>query len=571
MTRFLLYLAYLGTLFVVVDAALSWRYLRATRIPLPRKAFFASLRHVPERTLLRLGWLDAGHDSSFIHFDRKKRKGVVRVGCMGDSFTYGTEVNRTEDYPTILQGLFRARGYPQVEVINFGSGWFGFQQAFTLWDDVARGFDLDYVLLGPKTFFFQRDTTFDHGSPSTTYYLHARHVLDGDGLRLVEVVGDTFQNRTAAYRRFIPYWRYLRYDRRAPVFLASLVPGGRQLMNPFYYRRDIDGELSEVYRRQLRRMADSGAQVVLGHYDENVGEYGRALDRGNVLLAKFEQVQRYPYGAPKGHDSPAGNRLLAEQFFALLTGRRQVVLPMIAVKPLKEPAPPAAGGAPRSLEAFARVSVGLEDGEPWRFVEIMNGMNSRDLPGDFIRRFNAESLIAIRASEQLLPEAAFYPLPVEIREGMELSLRSPQGEIVLGKVSLLRPDLQVGVVDLSGALRVTHPAFNEINAVYTAERALKRLLPGKVYLGGHALFQMGRPNQNGQVSLQPLRRRFLQIYPPPELLGQGSAGRTGLLTLRFESKRGAAVSVPLASWKRTRKDHNTDFPAPIPHPIRTTR
>lgn len=537
---------------LAVDAALYWRYLRATWTPPPPRPFSKPVRWVPPETLLRLGWVREDKDSSFVRFEKKKAAGVVRVGCLGDSFTYGDEVDRFDDYPGILQRLFRERGYPHVEVINFGSSWYGFSQTLTLWNDVARDFDLDYVLLGPKTFFPERDTTFDHASPRAIHFLHARHVLEADGLRLVEPVGDTFARRAAGYRRFVPYWRYLRYDRRAPAFLACLAPG-RALRNPFYYRLDIRSELSELYPRMLSRMAEGGAQVLLAHYEGWIADLGRGLGRENLGAARLEQLGRFPYRTPNGHNSPSGNRLLAEQYFALLTGRSRAVLPRIEMRPLEGPAERAASAPARTLEIFSRVELGLEDGAPWRFVEILNGRFSRALPSDFIRRRGVKSLLALTVSGRLLPEAPFYPLSMELREGMPLILRSPNGDLPLGRVSLLRPGLQVGVVDMSGAFGdAKYPLFNEMDALYALRQPPSRYARGAVFLGGRALFQIrpGPADRKWLVGLRPIRRSFLKIESPPELLGAASRRRSGTLSLRFRPMRGREVSVPLAAWRR---------------------
>jgi hypothetical protein len=490
------------------------------------------------------------------------------VGCVGDSFTYGAEVGPSEDYPSILQKLFRERGYPQVEVLNFSSGWYGFQQAFILWDEVARGFDLDYVLLGPKTFFYSRDTTFDHSSPSAIHFLHARRVLDGTGLRLWEVVGDTFESRSAAYRRLVPYWRYLRYDRRAPAFLACLLPRGRELRNPFYYRRDIKGELDEVYRRLLLRMADR-TQVVLGHYEADIVELGRGLGQTRLHPVKFEEVRAAPYRAPKNHGSPAGNRLVAEQFFAVLTGRDRMALPLMRFVPPRDSGRPAARAPAKNLDAYDEAAVGCEAGGPWRFVEIGRGMDIRDLPPDALRRAGARSLLALKVPGQTLPEAVFYPIGADIEEGMPLVLESAKGSVVLGRVSLLRPDLQIGVVDMEEFLAAAEPGVNETDAVFRVPPRGRGFLPGRIVLDGRVLFKAMKSDRSGQVALRPRLRRLLRIYPPPELLGAGAGRRSGRLNLRLESRGRGSVSVPLAAWERTAQDFSAAFPGPvIARPIR---
>lgn len=565
----LLYLLILAAALLAAEGLLHRRYLRATSVPLPKRPFAKTVRHVPQRTLLRLGWLDADKESSFVRFERTKRPGVVRVGCLGDSFTYGAEVGPAEDYPSLLQRLFRERGYPQVEVLNFGSGWFGFQQSFILWEDVARHFGLDYVLLGPGTFFFGRDTTFDHSFPFTIHFLHARYALDGPGVRLWEVVGETFEERSAAYRRLIPRWRYLRYDRRAPAFLACLLPRGRELRNPFYYRRDIKGELDEVYRRLLLRMEAGGAQVVLGSPRPDIVELGRVLGQDGLYPVDLEEVRLPPYRAPKNHGSPAGNRLVAEQFFAVLTGRTRAALPLIRFRPLQKPGQPAARAPARNLDAYGEVTVGCEDGEPWRFVEIGRGMNIRDLPPDALRRAGVRSLLALKTPGQPLSEAVFYPLGADLEEGMPLVLESAKGRAVLGRVSLLRPDLQVGVVDLGEFLAAAKPGVNEMDAVFRVLPRGRGLLPGRVVLDGGVLFEALKPDRSGQVALRPRLRRLLRIYAPPEPLGAGAGRRSGLLSLRLTSRGRSSVSVPLAAWERAERGLSVAFPGPgIPRPIR---
>ena len=70
--------------------------------------------------------------------------------------------------------------------------------------------------------------------------------------------------RFGEYFRFLPRWRYLRYDRNPPPLALALVPRNRTLPNPFYYHSGTAEEESyATYRILLRRMADSGAQIVL--------------------------------------------------------------------------------------------------------------------------------------------------------------------------------------------------------------------------------------------------------------------------------------------------------------------
>src|SRR5262245_14298331 len=49
-----------------------------------------------------------------------KRPGVLRVACIGDSWTFGMNVDQDQTYPARLETLLRQRAAGEVEVMNFG-------------------------------------------------------------------------------------------------------------------------------------------------------------------------------------------------------------------------------------------------------------------------------------------------------------------------------------------------------------------------------------------------------------------------------------------------------------------
>ena len=158
---------------VGLDAVLYWRYLRdleaAPRDPLPDLCGMC---------LIGLCCVWAGRIShETVHsptFDMRKRPGVVRIGCLGDSFTYGSEVSSSEDYPNVLQRLFRERGYSQ-ERSHFGSGWYGFSRRSS-YGKKSLAVSISIMRCWGPRLSSPGDTTFDHGSPSNIYYLHARNI-----------------------------------------------------------------------------------------------------------------------------------------------------------------------------------------------------------------------------------------------------------------------------------------------------------------------------------------------------------------------------------------------------------
>ena len=559
---------------LAADGACYLRWRAAAERRPPRRPFLKSVRHVPPETLRRLGWIDTESESSFVRFEEARRPGVIRIGCLGDSFTYGAEAGPGEDYPSLLQKLFRERGYPQVEVLNFSSGWYGFQQVYILYDEVARRFSLDYVVLGPMAFFPGRDTTFNHASAVTPYFHHARRVLDGQGLRLLEVIGDDFARRAAAYLSFVPHWRYLRYDSRPPAFLACLLPRGRELRNPFYYQPDPEAEALTLYERLLTAMADGGSRIVLGHYLPAIVSVGERVRRDNFYATRLSQPEGFPYQAARSHNGPAGNLLLAEQYFALLTGKSGVRLPLMKFEPLA-PGPAPKGPVPaRGLDAYERISVGLDGGRPWRFVEVMQGNRVREVPGDYFRARGLDALILFRLPDRDLPQALFYPLAADLEEGMPLTVRPQRGpragtEVLLGKVSLLRPGLNVGVVDLNEVFGSERSGFDDEAAAAPARGPFRKAFPGDVYLGGRRILLASRPKGSDRVALRPPVGRFLQIYPPAALLGEGGRGIGGTLSLSLEPGSGRRLRVPLGRCRRVPGGFQDDFaPAEGLQPIR---
>lgn len=92
------------------------------------------LKWYPEKILLKTGSnlpTPEKRIQHFLNFSPLKEKGVIRIGTFGDSFTYGTEVDKKGTYPYLLQQLFD-REFPEkkIEVLNFGVTGHGFQEQF---------------------------------------------------------------------------------------------------------------------------------------------------------------------------------------------------------------------------------------------------------------------------------------------------------------------------------------------------------------------------------------------------------------------------------------------------------
>jgi hypothetical protein len=280
------------------------------------------VRFVPEideDTLRRVGWLaqPTARRLFFGNVSQAKPPGVERLGCYGDSFTWGDEVADGNDYPSRLQETLRRRGGAETEVVNFGVPGYGFHQTALLHGATASRWAIDRSVILALSFWTRRDTTFAWRSLDR---FHARYVLnDHDDVALVDVVGTSHADRLAAYHRLVTPLEYLRFDRVPPAALRALLPKGRTVSNPFYYRSDsVEDEAIETYRRLLPRLREqTGDLLVLAPENFHTPLTRRPIGSG-ARVVQFDLPSGFPFVAPGGHLSPWGNRELAERIADIL-------------------------------------------------------------------------------------------------------------------------------------------------------------------------------------------------------------------------------------------------------------
>ncbi len=414
-----------------------------------------SMDEIPPEVLRRIGHFANRQASSFVHFDRAKPDGIVRVCALGDSFTHGSEVSEANDYPSLLQRRLDATHPNRFQVLNFGQGWFGFHQTYILWDEVGRHYDCDVVLIGPSGFYANRDTTFNHSGERNPYYLHARYVLEGDDVRLVDVVGRTLEERFEAYHALAPDRRYLLYDDKPPPALRAFLPTHWTVDNPFYYRPGPDrkDEARDTYRVLLRRLARSGPRVLLG------GPF--ALRRLAATVPEIETFAitwptSFPYRAPRNHFGPLGNDLVARLFAEHLL---EDVDPGLALLRTREGlhADGLASDPPERLGRSNSVVIEIA-GEPvGHFTTGASHLDRKGGPGA-LRQNDVAGLLLVATpppmeyTDSASPlDGCFLQLPAPPRAGAEVRVETDDGASVVGRVRLWHPGIAVGDVSLDGA------------------------------------------------------------------------------------------------------------------------
>ena len=388
-------------------------------------------------------------ESSYTLVEQIKAPGIVRrIGIFGCSFAMGSEAAPGQDFASHLQRLFDADGKTEVEVVNFGVGAFGVQQSYLLWQYLAADFDLDLTIYDLYGFHRQRDNTFI--MLDTIYApVHARHVLEGEGLRLIEVPGDDRRAASAEYFRLLPRWDTLRFDAKTPAQIRALLPRGRELpMNPLYYQKDRDREILELYQRIFTDMEDRSRNFLVLLNDKtsvnlvSSGSHGAAVHSARTSTEKFTWARSSFYRAPKNHPSALGYLVHAEEVHALLSGRRAAEIPDIEI--LGAVGGTNSAGSDGGLSDYDEVFVSLDDLPAVVFVEASD---DRERTRYSFRTHSRNAILDVSGGS----DARFIAFDGAIPDDhawLRFSVDETPVEIELGGISFAG-GRQIGVLDRS--------------------------------------------------------------------------------------------------------------------------
>jgi len=447
----LIYVVFFVSILIFVDYIYYCSYMKRIYFPPPNNNQLQKIKNVDFLTMSRLGYISTDKNSCFVNFETRKADNSIRIGCFGDSFTHGDEVNNVNDYPSLLQNIFNANGYRNVEVINFGNAWHGFHQSFIMWKYIGKKYNLNYVLLGPSCFQHDRDCKFNHTQDRNIYYLHARYIVKNNNLNLVDVIGNTYTERMRHYYRFIPHFRYLKYDRQAPPFLRCFMPQNHQLKNLFYYKFSFEKEarqkeINETHKLLLSEMADDEIQIILGHYRQHIVKLGKELKRKNLYATNLYHNTSFPYIAATGHNSPLGNQLLAQQMFDCLINKAESKLIMLHTQDIKTELLKSLKIEKLKLSEYVRANIEINNIKTGCFVEQKKQIYNRS-----IDKFKTASILAIKNSDRSILDAVFLPLDFELKEDMVLTMRLQTKfetkDYPFGIIKLLNQGLNIGKID----------------------------------------------------------------------------------------------------------------------------
>ncbi|MHC9544709.1 MAG: hypothetical protein AB9903_34780 [Vulcanimicrobiota bacterium] len=376
--------------------------------------------------MLLLGWAhyrDAHPENSYILFPEKKKPGTIRIGIFGCSFVHGSEVAMGNEFPTFLHRMFRDAGAPNIEVINFGVDGYGLNQAYMMWERVGRRYELDHVVFLPLEIHESRDRTFVYQNRNYVP-VHGRYILGKDDVKLIGVEGKNTLDATRRYFGFIPPWRYLRYDEKAPVSLFSLLPDkSRELFNPLYYkpRSKRKNEILDIYSCLFRHLGAEARNAVVIVEDEDFREVEKKTSAPHLVFIDScagQYRSSFLYKAPGGHHSAMGQRIQAEELFDFLTGKDRAAFPYMEIQG-SDKAPSGLSSA-QPLCLYSSISAGIEGTPVAHFgLPTETGVpDPRCMKVLDFRNSNVASLL--QQTEGKL--SRFLPLPFMLKDGASLTL-----------------------------------------------------------------------------------------------------------------------------------------------------
>ena len=375
----------------------------------------------------------------FLNFSTKKRKGVIRIGVFGNSYTFGAEVQKTETYPYQLQKLFNKQ-FPnkKIEILNFGKSGVGFQEQFFMWEKYGKKFKLDYFLLGPRGVYPRRDVTFCRNWDWNQFsYPKNRFILTKQNtLKQVFIQGDTWKERYRNYYKLIPSWTALCYDRKPFQIWEKFLPFLRnKITNPFYYKQMSNEEESSRINILLLKQIESLYNKKILFFIDNMSLFSNYKPVKKLLNLNYISFPKNRMYEVFNHKSSLGNEYIAKVYFNALLGRKNFFIKKIHCYFMDNKT--FNGTLKKKLSAIQ--SIQITDGQTPIFTLRHNFSNHYHNNGTYTNHKikNIKSFISFFSQSKFL-QSPFYPVFIELKEGMKLYIQWKDGsKITLGTIKAL--------------------------------------------------------------------------------------------------------------------------------------
>ena len=203
--------------------------------------------------------------------------GVLRISAFGDSFTFGSDVALGENWTKRMSAM-----QPEIEVLNYGVGAYGLDQAYLRYSGLGADFHPHIVFIGYMTENLARDVNVYRGFYSSSYrstiFTKPRFRVENGALELVP----NPLNSIADYRRLRDNearvlgelgrndYHYVGLNRAGPLDFSPTVRLGKMVAAQIRLARQIpvftaDGRYeprSEAYEVTVRIFDDFYRKVI---------------------------------------------------------------------------------------------------------------------------------------------------------------------------------------------------------------------------------------------------------------------------------------------------------------------
>lgn len=285
-------------------------------------------------------------------FAPEPAEGTLRIALVGDSFTAGADVPYADTWGARLAKLLDDRGR-ETEVMNFGAGGYGMDQAYLRWQKHARGWHPHVVIFGFQPENVHRNVNlirrlYQGGNPLSK----PRFLLSTSGLSLINQPCIA-PEELAATIRDLDRWELVQYEEyyddyephlwQASVLARVLVAlAEREDREDFSLSRERVKLSLEIVRQMSSDVQAAGSRFLAVHlparpdletlrvrgrlaYADLAGSIEQSCELVRTEDALLEACQGRSLDAlfmPQGHYSPAANALVAEALAETLAKSR---------------------------------------------------------------------------------------------------------------------------------------------------------------------------------------------------------------------------------------------------------
>lgn len=194
------------------------------------------------------------------------QEGVYRIVVQGDSVTLGHGVKDNETFSAVLENMLIKKGI-KAEVINMGVSGFGTAEELIQFDNVAKQYNPNLVILG----FFKNDNQNNHVSK-------LYKVKNGKLERNLETFqpGIYLRDRISA----IPFYNFLSQNSHLLTFF-------RNYFSSYIWRQLTEQIPADVKSKTSNQQASLLTQLLLNKYIKNVTKSGANLIIIDIVDKRF--------------------------------------------------------------------------------------------------------------------------------------------------------------------------------------------------------------------------------------------------------------------------------------------